>query len=183
MAASTAALSVLFFLSVWIFSVAAPRQQRDGGREFFDVTAKPGEDVPLQCRTPTDASIIVIKWNKSDLKSDDYVFFYRENRPYEHLQVPSFRGRVELRDPEMKDGDASVILKNVNVKDGGTYDCLISARIRETVTNIRCSISVMVTHLDHTAERTEDRGSREGGDVTTPVRHKVKMTHHGQRTD
>ena len=86
---------------------------------------KAGDDVTLQCRGPTDASIVLIEWNRSDLKSDDYVFFYRENRLYEHYQHPSFHGRVELRDPKMKNGDASVILKNVTVNDTGTYECFV----------------------------------------------------------
>ena len=86
---------------------------------------KAGEDVTLECQSPTDASISVIEWHKPDLKSDVYVFFVREKRPYKSFQHPSFHDRVELRDPEMKDGDTSVILKNVTVNDTGTYECLI----------------------------------------------------------
>ncbi|KAG7236254.1 hypothetical protein INR49_001170 [Caranx melampygus] len=37
-------------------------------------------------------------------------------------QHPSFVDRVELRDPGMKDGDVSVILKNVTVNDTGSYE-------------------------------------------------------------
>uniref|UniRef100_A0A8C9ZWN3 Ig-like domain-containing protein n=1 Tax=Sander lucioperca TaxID=283035 RepID=A0A8C9ZWN3_SANLU len=86
--------------------------------------AVPGEDVPLLCQTPRDADIKVIVWSRSDLGSD-YVFFYRDESPHENFQHPSYRGRVELSDPEMKDGDVSVVLKNVSVKDTGTYECRV----------------------------------------------------------
>ncbi|KAM9335145.1 butyrophilin-like protein 2 [Symphorus nematophorus] len=90
---------------------------------FADVQVNPGEDVCLQCRGPTDASIRLIGWTRTDLKTEKFVFFYRDEKPNENFQLPSFRGRVELREPEMKDGDASVILKNVTVNDTGTYEC------------------------------------------------------------
>ena len=65
-------------------------------------------------------------WSRTDLGSDGYVFFFRENRPYEYLQLPSYHGRVTLSDPEMKDGDVSVVLKNVSVNDTGTYQCRVT---------------------------------------------------------
>ncbi|XP_031169005.1 coxsackievirus and adenovirus receptor homolog [Sander lucioperca] len=111
-----AGLTSVLFTSLWIVSLA--------GEDTRNVTAKPGEDVPLLCQTPRDADIKVIVWSRSDLGSD-YVFFYRDESPHENFQHPSYRGRVELSDPEMKDGDVSVVLKNVSVKDTGTYECRV----------------------------------------------------------
>ncbi|GLD74187.1 uncharacterized protein AKAME5_002551500, partial [Lates japonicus] len=88
-------------------------------------TVKPGEDVLLHCQGQRDADIIMLKWSRPDLKSEGYVYFIRDNQPNEEHQHPSFRGRVELRDPEMKNGDASVILKNVNMNDAGRYECYV----------------------------------------------------------
>ncbi|XP_030581868.1 coxsackievirus and adenovirus receptor homolog [Archocentrus centrarchus] len=84
-----------------------------------------GGDATLQCQAPRGAVITVLEWSKTDLSSDDYVFFYRNDRSYEKYQHPSFRGRVELLEPSMKDGDVSVVLKNVTVNDAGTYRCRI----------------------------------------------------------
>ncbi|XP_026225198.1 butyrophilin-like protein 3 [Anabas testudineus] len=90
--------------------------------------AKPGDDVVLQCRSLRVSAFTVLKWIRMDLNSEGYIFFFRENRVYENYQHPSYRGRVELKDPEMKDGDVSVILKNVTVNDTGTYECYVGYR-------------------------------------------------------
>ncbi|CAI5660525.1 unnamed protein product [Oreochromis niloticus] len=79
-----------------------------------ELIVKLGEDAPLQCQGPRDAKITVLEWNRADLKSDDYVFLYRNQRPYESYQHVSFRGRVDLMDPSMKDGNVSVMLRNIN---------------------------------------------------------------------
>uniref|UniRef100_A0A3Q2V6B3 Ig-like domain-containing protein n=1 Tax=Haplochromis burtoni TaxID=8153 RepID=A0A3Q2V6B3_HAPBU len=93
-----------------------------------DVQAKPGACVTLQCEISTDEIISVLKWSRADLNTDGYVYFYRNKRFYENYQHPSFHGRVKLRDPEMKDGDVSLILKNVAFNDTGMYECHIAVR-------------------------------------------------------
>ncbi|XP_034059054.1 coxsackievirus and adenovirus receptor-like [Gymnodraco acuticeps] len=90
-----------------------------------EVRAKPGEDVLLQCNGPTGAAITKIKWEKPDLE-DRSVFFFRDNTPYKIYQDPRYHGRVELKDPAMKNGDASVVLKNVKVNDTGVYQCWVT---------------------------------------------------------
>lgn len=80
-----------------------------------------GDNVTLTCYSPRDVVILMLRWKKQD--KPHYVLFIRENRIYENLQDPHFKGRVELKDPEMKNGELSVILKNVTVKDNGTYEC------------------------------------------------------------
>ncbi|XP_033182626.1 protein turtle-like, partial [Anabas testudineus] len=92
-----------------------------------EITAKPGEDVTLQCQGPRDEAVLMLRWTRADLTAEDgYVFFMREKHlSHEKYQLESYRGRVELKDPEMKDGDVSVILKNVNINDAGTYECYV----------------------------------------------------------
>ncbi|XP_039463511.1 myelin-oligodendrocyte glycoprotein-like [Oreochromis aureus] len=94
----------------------------------LDVQAKLGDDVSLQCQISRDEIISVLKWSRPDLNTDGYVYFYRNKRSYENYQHPSFHGRVKLRDPEMKDGDVSLILKNVTFNDTGIYECHIAVR-------------------------------------------------------
>ncbi|XP_067437044.1 uncharacterized protein [Thunnus thynnus] len=108
---------------------------------------KAGENVTLDCFGPTHAPIEVLKWIRPDLKSDGYVFFYRDNQ--ESYQHPLFVGRVQLRDTEMKDGDVSVILRSVHTNDTGTYECHVSVtetgRRKRAYSELRCVINVRVT--------------------------------------
>lgn len=84
-----------------------------------------GQDVTLHCQDPRGVNITLLEWSIPEIKTDGYVFFYRNGRSYESYQHERFKGRVELTDPSMKNGDVSVILKNVNVNDTGTYECRI----------------------------------------------------------
>uniref|UniRef100_A0A667ZMQ5 Immunoglobulin V-set domain-containing protein n=1 Tax=Myripristis murdjan TaxID=586833 RepID=A0A667ZMQ5_9TELE len=56
-----------------------------------------------------------------------YVFFYRDERIESGRQHPSFKNRTELKGRNMKNGDLSVILKNVKEGDSGTYECHFAA--------------------------------------------------------
>ncbi|XP_044040003.1 polymeric immunoglobulin receptor-like [Siniperca chuatsi] len=126
--------------------------------------AKAGDDVTLQCQGPRD-NITELEWSSLDLKSAGYVFFFsRDNRSHKSLQLPSFRGRVELRDPEMKDGDTSVVLKNVTTNDTGTYECRVSSDSTsegDTPDPIS-TIKLTVTDPGLTAGR-KDGGNKDGG--------------------
>lgn len=86
---------------------------------------KPGHDAILLCVDPRPSNLSLIVWSRPDLKPDDYVYFHRHGRPKESYQHSSYRGRVELKEPEMKNGDMSVVLKNVTISDAGTFECRI----------------------------------------------------------
>ncbi|KAF3698322.1 V-set domain containing T-cell activation inhibitor 1 B7 -like protein 4 [Channa argus] len=88
-------------------------------------TVQPRDDVLLLCQGPRGADIIFVSWIRPDLESEGSVFFFRDDLTYEAYQHPAFHGRVELRDPQMKDGDVSLILKNVTINDTGTYECYV----------------------------------------------------------
>lgn len=90
------------------------------------VTVKPGDDVELECLSPRPGVVSLVEWSRADLESEGYVFFYRDERTYRKFQHPSFLDRVKLRDPAMKGGDVSVVVKHVTVNDTGTYDCYVS---------------------------------------------------------
>ncbi|XP_017289229.1 uncharacterized protein LOC108246277 [Kryptolebias marmoratus] len=97
-----------------------------------DVKVKPGDDAVLPCYTPVGAAITVLEWTKLELQSKDYVFFYRNRRPYENYQDRLFKGRVELKDvSSVTDGDVSVVLKNVTREDIGTYKCRVLMSTRD----------------------------------------------------
>ncbi|XP_031168995.1 CD226 antigen-like isoform X2 [Sander lucioperca] len=121
----------------------------DSSGDPHQLTAKPGQDVPLHCQVPKDADIAFIVWSRPDLESMKYVLLYKENRTHENYQFSSYRGRVNQSDPKMKDGDVSVVLKNVSVNDTGTYECgvIIGGNRKPEVIN---TIMLNVTDSGHT---------------------------------
>uniref|UniRef100_A0A3P8N765 Ig-like domain-containing protein n=1 Tax=Astatotilapia calliptera TaxID=8154 RepID=A0A3P8N765_ASTCA len=93
-----------------------------------NITAESGQDVTLTCQAPNNNNIVV-KWSRADLEPK-YVLSYWNGHFDPANQHPSFKNRVDLRDRQMKDGDVSLILKNVNTADTGTYECRV--KIAET---------------------------------------------------
>ncbi|XP_035849737.1 muscle M-line assembly protein unc-89-like [Sander lucioperca] len=88
------------------------------------VPVRPGEDVILPCQA-ADSSIRAVEWTRPDLEPE-YVLYYSDGHMDQTYQHPSFKDRVELVDRELKDGNVSLILKNVSRQDNGTYDCQVA---------------------------------------------------------
>uniref|UniRef100_A0AAZ1XZR5 B30.2/SPRY domain-containing protein n=1 Tax=Oreochromis aureus TaxID=47969 RepID=A0AAZ1XZR5_OREAU len=81
-----------------------------------------GQNVTLTCRAANN-NTIVVEWSRADL--DEYVLLYRDEGSVLEEQHPSFKNRVDLQDRQMKDGDVSLILKDVMINDTGTYECRV----------------------------------------------------------
>ncbi|KAL7375034.1 hypothetical protein ABVT39_011000 [Epinephelus coioides] len=88
------------------------------------VTVRPGDDVTLTCEA-SNVSIRAVEWTRPDLEPQ-YVLLYSDGNLDPTHQHPSFTGRVELVDRELKDGDVSLALKNVTSRDSGTYECRVA---------------------------------------------------------
>uniref|UniRef100_A0A3Q3J7X6 Ig-like domain-containing protein n=1 Tax=Monopterus albus TaxID=43700 RepID=A0A3Q3J7X6_MONAL len=107
---STFLLSIIM-LNTSSFSASVP--------EF--IRAEPGDNVTLACRAPSYTDIRAVVWSRPDLEPRVILYQKRMSDPeHQHL---SFQDRVELEDNEMKDGDVSLVLRNVTTGDSGTYEC------------------------------------------------------------
>ncbi|XP_039466366.1 sodium channel subunit beta-3-like [Oreochromis aureus] len=101
----------LLFVGVFTFVTADPK----------NIAAESGQDVTLTCRASNN-SIIVVEWSRAD-SNTQHVLLYRDEQFEPEEQHPSFKNRVDLQDRQMKDGDVSLILKDVTINDTGTYEC------------------------------------------------------------
>uniref|UniRef100_A0A669DK89 Ig-like domain-containing protein n=1 Tax=Oreochromis niloticus TaxID=8128 RepID=A0A669DK89_ORENI len=103
----------------------------------------------MSLRIKLDAHITLLEWSRPELISQGYVFFFQDQRSYENYQHESFKGRVQLRDSSMMDGDASVTMRNVSVSDTGIYKCEITTSKtssgQRVVSEFKHSINLTVT--------------------------------------
>ncbi|XP_067380612.1 CXADR-like membrane protein isoform X2 [Channa argus] len=108
-------------------------------RKDLKVEGKPGDNVTLQCQATKNFTLL--KWKKPDLNSKYFVYFLSDMKVHKQYQHESFQNRVELKDPKMKNGDASVILQNININDAGTYECYVGERgSSELIENITLTV-------------------------------------------
>ncbi|XP_041842097.1 complement factor I isoform X5 [Melanotaenia boesemani] len=135
-------------------SVSSPAEEKT-------ITAEPGHDVSLPCRAGHDGDIVAVRWLRDDLGSD-YVLSYKVGSLDPVQQHPSFQNRVHLKDRQMKDGDMSLILKNVTTDDKGTYKCRISPKktgndntIKPIIITIRLEVSPAVVDVDATTKQSD----------------------------
>lgn len=66
--------------------------------------------------------------NTCNLAFNLFVLLYRDEGSLLEDQHPSFKNRVDLQDRQMKDGDVSLILKDVTSDDTGTFQCYVVQR-------------------------------------------------------
>ncbi|XP_059211082.1 uncharacterized protein LOC131989770 [Centropristis striata] len=148
----------LFTLLVLMFLLSAA-----AAKEIFHQTVSLGDDVTLSCEAG-DGFIRAVEWTRPDLKKGEYVLFYSDGHSDPKQQHESFRDRVQLVDRQPQDRDVSLILKNVNNNDAGTYECRVSLDAsRRKKRGVLDEEPICVIHL-----MVEDRGPH-GAAEPTPL--------------
>ncbi|XP_007544516.1 hepatitis A virus cellular receptor 2 homolog [Poecilia formosa] len=112
--------SLMIPLLCWTLCISSVSAEADQ----ISVSAEPGQNVTLPCRSAGSTAVIVVLWIRTDLGSE-YVLLYRDGRVDPRKQNPSYQNRVDLLDRQMKDGDVSLVLKNLTMNDTGTYQCRV----------------------------------------------------------
>ncbi|XP_032438887.1 butyrophilin-like protein 8 isoform X1 [Xiphophorus hellerii] len=109
-------LMVSLLWTLWISSVSA--------EGHVEVRGEPGQSITLPCSSAANSSVIVVQWSRTDLGSE-YVLLFRDGRFDVRKQNPSYQNRVDLVDRQMKDGNVSLVLKNLTTNDTGLYQCQV----------------------------------------------------------
>uniref|UniRef100_A0A3Q0QN82 Ig-like domain-containing protein n=1 Tax=Amphilophus citrinellus TaxID=61819 RepID=A0A3Q0QN82_AMPCI len=97
--------------------------------QVWIIAAESGQTVTLPCQAPNNNNnnIMSVEWSRADLETQ-YVLLYQDGKFLPGDQHPSFKDRVDLQDTQMKDGDVSLILKDLMTDDTGTYECRVLMR-------------------------------------------------------
>ncbi|XP_076842240.1 uncharacterized protein LOC143486733 isoform X2 [Brachyhypopomus gauderio] len=124
--------------SVWVMVLflhwslsGAQRFDLEGGGV---VVAAPGSDVTLPCSLKPHMSAVdmEVKWTRQD-QGDKLVHHYK-NKQDQTDQDPSYMNRTSLFIEELQYGNTSLLLKKVQVSDGGQYRCQVdSAQWRDHI--------------------------------------------------
>ncbi|XP_051803895.1 butyrophilin subfamily 2 member A2-like isoform X2 [Acanthochromis polyacanthus] len=86
---------------------------------FIRVVARVGEDVVLLCSLSPEVDIIqaLFDW----MKGRQEVFLYDGGAS--RSGDPQFQGRVSHFPDKLKNGDASIVIRNITLSDSGNYSC------------------------------------------------------------
>ncbi|XP_039678364.1 butyrophilin subfamily 2 member A1-like [Perca fluviatilis] len=127
------------------------------------VVVQPGDNITLNCKAP-DPSNIVLKWIRPDLEpKNNYVFFCRGSQPQTGNQYDQFKGRVELMKVDLENGNISIILKNVNYNDNGTYECRVLSGSRRRKREVDPLTTIKKIQLQFTDPGSKDKNSTPAG--------------------
>ncbi|CAI5660232.1 unnamed protein product [Oreochromis niloticus] len=135
--------------------------------DLVNITAETGQNVNLSCRANNNNLVTFLEWSKNGLRKG-YLLLYRDERFDLENQHPSFKNRVDLQDRQMKDGDVSLILKNVTLDDRGRYECRVETKINRRKRANQDDDPVIVISLNvvppgQTGGHTEDGRMKERG--------------------
>ncbi|CAI5660677.1 unnamed protein product [Oreochromis niloticus] len=131
-----------------------------GRLDCEELTVQQAKDVTLECYGQSDASIM-LSWQKPDLQSEYYVFYFSDEQIHKDKQHKSFKDRVEQKEMEIKNGNFSVILKNVTMNDSGKYECYAGYHRRRP--QLLKSINLKVKEGQPLLDKDEDQRSGSDG--------------------
>ncbi|XP_076842184.1 butyrophilin subfamily 3 member A2-like [Brachyhypopomus gauderio] len=122
---------VMILFLQWSLS-GAQRFDLEGGGT---VVAAPGSDVTLPCSLKPRMSAVnmEVMWTRTDMHNR-VVHHYKNKQDQTGDQDPSYRGKTSLFIEELQYGNTSLLLKKVQVSDGGQYRCQVdSAQWRDHI--------------------------------------------------
>ncbi|XP_076842236.1 uncharacterized protein LOC143486732 [Brachyhypopomus gauderio] len=131
--------------SVWVMVLflhwslsGAQRFDLEGGGA---VVAAPGSDVTLPCslKNQQTAVNLEVKWTRQD-QGDTLVHHYKNKQDQTDKLDPSYKNRTSLFKEELQQGNTSLLLKKVQVSDGGQYRCRVDSDQWKDSVNVQLRI-------------------------------------------
>ncbi|XP_055369664.1 butyrophilin subfamily 3 member A2-like isoform X2 [Betta splendens] len=119
--------SRLFPLRVWILCLLL--RCCSGDSELIGssqpIVARVGDDVTLPCHLEPalDVDMTALEWTRPDL--NQFVYVWRSGQELVNDIHPSYRGRTSMFSDQLKEGNMSLKLSEVELSDRGTYRCFI----------------------------------------------------------
>ncbi|XP_026204952.1 butyrophilin-like protein 1 isoform X2 [Anabas testudineus] len=127
----------------------------DGNGQGVLVAIKEGSDAILPCSLSTKENIdnMVFDWKKDGLKEVflfDAGFYYGYKRTGQDEQ---FKGRVFHFEDELKNGNASIKIKNTKMADNGSYTCIFPGQqTSHIILSVGAAPKPFITSLSATRE-------------------------------
>uniref|UniRef100_A0A087XQ05 Ig-like domain-containing protein n=1 Tax=Poecilia formosa TaxID=48698 RepID=A0A087XQ05_POEFO len=110
------------------------------------ISAEPGQPVTLPCKANGSEPVTAVEWNRADLETEHVLLYRRGKGEDPASQNPSYKNRASLKDEQMKDGDMSLVLKNVKPNDTGTYQCRLEKQKQKQAFGFKpvCSVQLVL---------------------------------------
>uniref|UniRef100_A0A672GAQ5 Ig-like domain-containing protein n=1 Tax=Salarias fasciatus TaxID=181472 RepID=A0A672GAQ5_SALFA len=117
------------------------------------VVVPEGSDAVLNCSftSETHLRLQTFDWKRHDKE----VFFYDQGKHYNNGlsgQDPQFKGRVSHFNDQLEYGNASILIKNTQVNDSGTYSCVFP-HLKEEKVYIQLVVREYFMILNHSQSK------------------------------
>ncbi|XP_014863286.1 PREDICTED: ICOS ligand-like isoform X2 [Poecilia mexicana] len=127
---------------IWIFLLLSVSMAYAPPQEV--ISAEPGQTVTLPCKANGSEPVTAVEWTRLNPETEDVLFYRRGKGEDPASQNPSYKNRASLKDEQMKDGDVSLVLKNVKPNDTGTYQCRLEKQKQGFGREPVCSVQLVV---------------------------------------
>lgn len=105
------------FLNIYTGQLFGPSQP---------IVARVGDDITLPChlKPAMDITAKTLEWTRTD-PDPIFAFVWRAGQEFKKTKHLSYKGRSSLFTDELRHGNMSLKLSNVNLSDKGRYKCYI----------------------------------------------------------
>ncbi|XP_039996342.1 butyrophilin subfamily 1 member A1-like isoform X2 [Xiphias gladius] len=116
------------------------RAETSDNNVYEKILAFAGGSVVLPCHVTVSGDIPTVEWSKEGL-DPTIAFLYRDGCETFEMKSPVFWYRTNLMMNEVKNGNMSLLISNVQLSDAGKYRCMI---LRRTSRQVVATLELLV---------------------------------------